>query len=284
MPVPGAPPMPPAYGQPAPGSVPLAPGYPPPGYGYPPGFAPPWLPQPRPAPPRKSNTGLIVGIIALVVILVVVCTGGLILLVRAGAHNNPPAGAPNLAGATATAAATATGSGQVLLNDPLTSNTNGWPDDSGRCFFKADGYHIAQGTICYAPVGEVNDISITVQAKQVSGSVTGSYGIVFRRVSTGNYYAFEIDGQGEWTFYKVVNDQATPIQAYTVNAAITRGVNASNTLRVVAKGSHYDFYVNATLVGSQDDTTYGVTGKCGMDADSQVEVAYTNLTISTVQS
>lgn len=86
-------PVQPSYAQPAPPSYPIAPGYPQPGYPQTP-YAPP--------PQRKSHTGLIIGIIALVVVVLAACTGGTILAVRSLGHVAPIGALPTVTTASRT--------------------------------------------------------------------------------------------------------------------------------------------------------------------------------------
>lgn len=226
-----------------------------------------------PQPAKKSRAGLIIGIIVLLVVLI----GGGVAALSAFSGKNSGGNSP-----TGTVGPSATATPQTLFHDALTSNTNGWADAAGECFFSADGYHVTNGYICYAPAGEYGDASFTVQTKQLSGPVSHTHGIVFRRQSRGNYYGFEVDAEGEWVFYKAVNDTYTTLHDFSTNPAIQSGLNTVNTLKVVAKGSHFDFYVNDTLVGSADDSTFTSTGKWGLSADESIDVLYSNLTISAV--
>jgi hypothetical protein len=124
-----------------------------------------------------------------------------------------------------------------------------------------------------------SDGNITVQAKQVAGSLREGYGIVFRRTSTGTWYEFDIDGNRHWAFYKNVNGTGTAIVDFAPSPAIKGGLNTVNTLMVQAKGSHFVFFVNGTKVGEADDTTFS-SGLSGLSASGPIEVAYTNCEIT----
>jgi hypothetical protein len=173
----------------------------------------------------------------------------------------------------------ATSSSPSSYSEALTSNPGGWPNDA-NAYFQPDGYHIVKSVIAYAPDLPAVNVDVSVRVVQISGDDTALHGIVFRRWSTGNYYAFEIDSQGEWEFGKVVNGQWTPIVDATVNSAIQPGLNVSNTLEVQATGTHYVFLVNGTQVGEADDATTSGTGKVGLDGDDGAEVVYSHFAMN----
>jgi hypothetical protein len=162
--------------------------------------------------------------------------------------------------------------------DPLTSNAYSWADDA-NAFFRSDGYHIVKSVIVYAPVDPQANVDVTVNVTQLSGDDTSSYGIVFRRTSKGNFYAFEIDSRGEWDFIKDVNNQVTTIVDVTASSSIHTGLHVTNTLEVQANGSHYVFLVNGAQVGQADDTTFTSQGKVGLDGNDGTEVVYSHLSM-----
>lgn len=223
---------------------------------------------PAPAKPTRSRgrRNLLAALVG--VLIIAACAGGVYLAFFA--HGSPPNnGSQNPIPGT-----------NVLFSDPLTSNANGWSDTSGHCFFQDNAYYIENGFICYAPAGNFGDANITVQAKQVAGSIRYGYGIVFRRTSTGNWYEFDIDSNRHWAFFKSVNGTESTIVDFTSNSAIKGGLNIVNTLLVQAKGSHFVFSVNGAEVGEADDTAFS-SGQSGLSAGGpDVEVAYTNFEIT----
>jgi hypothetical protein len=172
-----------------------------------------------------------------------------------------------------------TNASNVIYSNALTSASDDW-STGGQCNFASDGYHIKNGYICYAPAGDLGDATDSVDVKLVSGSTTAAdFGITLRRTSQGNYYQFGIDGNSEWEFDKTVGGTFTSLVKPTSNAAIKGGLNTANTLRVVTKGSHFDFFVNGTKVGQADDTTFA-SGKSGLFVSEQAESVFTNLKIT----
>jgi hypothetical protein len=230
--------------------------------------------EPAPTPPARKSGGarrvfLVTGIVVgLLVVIIAVCVGSALLINFTQASlkaNSAQAPVPGT---------------NVLFSDPLTSNTNGWSDNTSHCFFQDNAYHIKSSFYCLAPAGNIGDAIITVKAEQVAGSLLYLYGIVFRRVSTGNWYEFDIDSNGKWAFFKIVNDTAYRLVDYTPNAAIKGGLNTINTLLVQAKGAHFVFSVNGTQVGKTDDSTFA-SGRAGLSAGgADTEAAYTDFEIT----
>jgi hypothetical protein len=165
------------------------------------------------------------------------------------------------------------------FNDPLTSNANGWPGGSGLAF-KSDGYHITQNLLAYAPIDPATSADITVHVVQTSGDVTSPYGIVFRRTSKGNYYAFGIDSNGKWAFFKAVEGALTDVVPATANSAITTGLNSTNTLEVKDTGSHFVFFVNSTQVGMADDSSLTGKGANGVFGADNIEVVFSQFSLT----
>ena len=253
------------YGQYAPPSYPMA--YAPPSAW---GAPPPYAPVPA---PRRSRTGLIVGVVVAVVIVLVAGVGAAgVYLVNQGANNTASSGSATAIAATPTPAVT------IIFQDALTSDNGGWTTQAPYCQYANGGYQISDA-ICYAPAGIIGDASISVQARQIQGTADHSFGLDFRRVSKGNYYAFEIDSNSDWVFGKEVNSSFTPILDWSTSNAIKGGLNVTNTLLVRAHGSHFDFFVNGVKVGQADDSTFA-SGRAGVGAGQNIQVVYDNFKIT----
>jgi hypothetical protein len=181
---------------------------------------------------------------------------------------------------TPTAPPTATPVEKALFQDALTDpKTRNWPSD-GQCQPQADGYHIASNTICLGKYAMPSDANIRVDVRQISGLTDASYGITFRRASAGSFYSFEIDSAGKWYCFKAVDGQLRPVVGGS-NAAIHKGLNATNSLLVRLSGSHFTFYVNGQLMGSAEDTAPAyASGQVGLDGNEHIEVIYTNFSVT----
>ena len=183
--------------------------------------------------------------------------------------------------------ATPTPAQRVLYQSPMTSAASGskwpgdrsWPND-GQCSQRNDGYHVTNNAVCvlsrYTPPADVN---ISVEVKQVSGLTDPSYGVAFHRASAGNFYTFEINGSGRWYFFKELGGTISQAGGGTTTSAIHKGLNATNLLTVRISGSTYRFFVNGQLVGTGTDKSFA-NGQTGLDGNEQMEVVYTNFTVS----
>lgn len=256
------------YGQDAPPNYPPAPSYyqsayPPPGY---------FQPTLAPTPPHKNRTGLIVGIVALVVVVLAACTSGTIFAIHslrqmsAATHSGTPSASPTI-------------SGTRVYSNTFSSNADGWLEDPGHCFLASDGYHAANGYYCTVPVVEQDNVDISVKVKQVSGPTRFGYGLFFRQQDDKNYYAFMIASNGYWVALRCINADCTTPVYFTVNDAIRTGLGIINTIEVRATGSHFVFLVNGVTVGNFDDTAL-TFGRVGVIAGgTTIDCAFTDLVI-----
>ena len=254
----------------------------------------PALSRTPPRAPRK-RTRLLIGL-ALAVIIIAEGAGGAYLIRKnagpsgsvaqiATATSQPTATPPPTAIPTATRppASTATPAPRLvtLFFDPLTSNKNGWPTDASDCFFRSDGYHVANGAECLAPFKAPSNLNITVTTKFVQGSSIISYRIGFRVLSPNRqqYYLFITDSGG-WLVFGPSGYVTSP----HTSSVIHRGIGAVNTLEVACSGSHFTFYINGVNMGSATSGAVA-SGGVGLGIEPNqnaigTEVAFTNFTIT----
>lgn len=154
----------------------------------------------------------------------------------------------------------------ILLSDPLRSNTNGWLEDNTHCQFQPDGYHVFNGYFCNAPNLSLNDGSVRVDVKQVSGTTRYGYGIVFREQNTGRYYIFLVFGNGYWRVSKEDRGSSTDIVSVTPTQGFNTALGSTNRLEVRMDGPHLHFLINENEVGQVDDDAI-ITGFVGLPGD-----------------
>jgi hypothetical protein len=236
------------------------------------GAPPPYVPLP---PPRRSRTGLIVGVVVAAVLVVVAGVGAAgVYLANQGMSLGNTSGT----GSATTIATTPTPAATVIYQDALTSDNGGWSYNPGYCQFANGGYQVSD-RICFAPSGVVGDASVSVQARQLHGTGDYPFGLVFRRASQGNYYSFDIDSNSDWVFGKSVNGTFSPISDWQASNAINGGLNVTNTLLVRAHGSHFDFFVNSQQVGQADDSTF-TSGRVGVEAGNTIQAVFNNFKVT----
>ena len=179
-------------------------------------------------------------------------------------------------------AGTATPSqGQELLNDPLTSNANGWSEDAQHCFFDSSGYHVEStdqvNYECFAPIGSIADGKITVTTEQVAGSTLQSYGISFRFNQPHTHYLFGIDSNSKWALFKVLDGDYTTLKDFAYSASIHGGLHSLNTIAVEFRGQAFTFWVNGTRLGSFTDSGSDLgSGRVGLETTGATNVVFTN--------
>lgn len=288
-----------------------APLYVPPPPAYTPYASAPAVP---PTPPRSRNRlPLLIGGVILVLLLII---GGLaVALLRTGSSPLSPnpaqttATAQTQATATFTSSLTATaqassnatatviaanpdpyssGSGQLVLYDPLSDNGRGYAWDTGTtndgtCDFSGGAYHVSPAKtnffyLCSSKVSNYSDFAFEVQMNIIKGDCGG---IIFRGDSVnGKFYFFDVCQDGSYNLYMYPDFSGTTskVLAGGSSAAIKTGLNQPQAIAVVAQGSTLTLYINKQEVKSVTDTTFS-QGQIGFVADSSndpTEVVFSN--------
>ncbi len=251
-------------------------------------------------------------LLALALTLLLVLSGSVVFLLL-HAHSTPSQSArgPQTASTfspTVQASPTAT----VILEDALNQNVHNWPFATGgsRLFvFKNGAYHItdnddtnmAVAILPDAPAPLLSDtLSYTLTMQEIKGddtSINNQFGIIIRynqqtkggKVVT-QFYAFEVRNTsgGEYQFWKFNssasnNNNWTKIwsKGFGKEYHQGHGAKAVNTLKVVADGKNFTFYMNGKKVGTAKDGSIA-TGSLGLLVNLKgTEVAFSNLLVTT---
>jgi hypothetical protein len=159
------------------------------------------------------------------------------------------------------------------LTDSFDNNSNEWFVDDYHDQFVAGSRSITDGTYrwevqAYQPsrfssvpeVDPVSDFYLIVDAKRVSGTRRGMYGLLFRRLDRNNCYLFQINDDQFFTFELLDQDRYTTLIDWTKTSAIHPG--EVNQLAVRGEGSHFEFFINGEFVGEADDSEFssGIVG------------------------
>ena len=273
--------------------------------------------------PRSNRIGLIIGIIVLVLVILVGGILAISHLgTQGGSANATPTVAPAQATGTAQANAAATaiiattataqaqasataqviaanpnpytpGLGKLALIDPLSDNSKGYKWDTGAqadgtCAFSGGSYHSSTPKtnfyyVCSAGVPDFSNFAFEVQAKILKGDCSG---MVFRAdTNTGKLYFFEVCQDGSYSLSRYLDFTGKNVKdlAGGSSAAITTGLNQTNTIAIVAQGSTLTIYVNKQKISSVNDSTF-THGQIGMFADASnhpTEVAFSNAKVWT---
>ncbi len=211
--------------------------------------------------------------LALVVLLIVMLSSGLL---RASG-NAVKRGTPT---AKATVAPSPTPSDKITFRDALSTPSARWPS-SGRSFFSNGGFEINGAWLVFSPTGSLSNGTVSVKVRQISGINDQFYGIVVRSVSNQSYYVFGVSASQQWTFVRVSNGGHTAIVAPTTDTHIARGLNASNTITVRMRGSHFIFYANGVMIGQADDGAYASGGVGLVNVVGHLAVVFNDFSIGT---
>lgn len=171
----------------------------------------------------------------------------------------------------------------LVLNDALTAqDANQWDiftyaGNVGGCGFSSGAYHanVTQAgifAICTAHATNFANFTYQVQMTILSGTTNDGGGLVFRS-SNGSAYRFRVGVNGS---YDLV-DQVKALASGS-SAAINTGVNQTNVLKVVARGSSISLYVNNQLITAVQDSlsSSGAIGMMAVDFTNPTDVAFNN--------
>lgn len=125
------------------------------------------------------------------------------------------------------------------------------------------------------------DIEVAVKFEDEQGEF---HGVIFRRADEDHFYGFQITPQGEYTIYREEETSISNLVGPNYSNNILPGRGQLNTLRVVAIGSGFKFYINDSLVASLTDTVLssGEIGlyTCTCNGSDNSSVSFYDLTLS----
>ncbi len=260
-------------------------GYGPPPFGQPSQpspFGPPPAPSPfGPPPQQKKSSGLLIGVIALIVVVVAgLGTGGYFLL-RGNNNNNPQANV------------TPTPTVAPLYQASLTSDPGSWDcGTSGTCAFSSDGYHlkatkegfIEDSILLKQPFddvvievkgiiaqGDPQDAGVGIEFHVPPDNKAAGYG--FFVYIDGTYDVLKWDSEGN----------ASNLIRTTPSSAIHAGPQQPNDLKIVIENGHFTFYDNGQKLIDTGDSAYS-SGYIGLAAATvDTEAIFSNLIITKPQ-
>lgn len=162
-------------------------------------------------------------------------------------------------------------------------------DESGSAVIVPEQLMIelnAPNLVQYAALAEPEfaDFALEVEARQVSGSESSTYGVLFRMVSPREFYRFEITGDGMYLLerHDANGSRVLFVDDWRDTVAINRGLNTVNVLKVVADGSQIAVFVNDVLLEEVVDEGYG-EGNIALDVGTfdgaGTQVSFDNLFI-----
>jgi len=129
------------------------------------------------------------------------------------------------------------------------------------------------------------DACVTVEPTAMGPQEAHAYGgFIFWATDINNYYEFTVSGLGTYAIFRHVADRWITVMNWTPNAAIKKGVNQSNQLRVVTKGTQATLYINGTQLttfSGQPPAGGGEIGVAGASGTKTLPVwQFTNLKVT----
>ncbi len=184
--------------------------------------------------------------------------------------------------------------GTLALDDSLSDRTHGdkwYFEDTGpgTCVFTGGAYHAKEiqpntGKACVGPDTNFSDFAYQVQMTIVKGD---GGGLFFRDDGKGNGYYFFIGQNGTYEFGIYNNCPGNNCADHKLKAAedtaINTGLNQSNLVAVVAKGSTIELYMNNHHIDSVSNSSYsgGRIGVFASDQNNPTEVVFSNAKVWT---
>lgn len=210
----------------------------------------------QPPPPRSTPILLFVAIGLFIFVLVGSVALALVLLFGVNWRTIIPFGpAPSVA-APPDAPIRTQGtkpSGTVKIEENFDQPTDRWDQSQARMLDGTyelgvstpnnDNYGLFLGDGAL-PSFDVADVDIAVDAQQVSGDPTAEYGIRFRQSGPEDYLMFSISSTGYYRLVRVQNAVFRSEVPWTFDRSLRTGLNATNRLRVDARGTAIICYIN----------------------------------------
>jgi hypothetical protein len=101
----------------------------------------------------------------------------------------------------------------------------------------------------------IQNFDLRVQAKPIKGPSNNGYGVIFRLQDKDNaapgdddYFLFLVSSDGYYQIMRQLNGKQKVISDWIPSPAVQQGLNVTNTLRVIANGNQFQFYVNGQQV------------------------------------
>lgn len=176
----------------------------------------------------------------------------------------------------------------LLFEDDFSDPGSGWLEASdaqadqgyrgGKLFFAVQA---ADLLVWDNPGGNFQDFALEVEAWPVSGGPENSYGVLIRYVDDGNFYRFDLSGDGYYALSKLENEEWIMLADWQASAHV-KPQGEVNLIKIVCRGPKMTFYVNGQeLIGVEDDSFE--RGDVGLFAstftDPNIEVEFDNLEI-----
>ena len=142
-------------------------------------------------------------------------------------------------------------------------------------------------TVQYTTLREptFSDFNLEVEATQLAGNPESSFGVLFRLQGPGQFYRFDITGNGRYTVERHNPDGTWTrfVEDWPLSPAIQQGFNVTNRLQVSAIGPDIVVYANGEVLFQFSDTAYSdgnIALAGGTFGQAGLSVAFDNLVVN----
>jgi hypothetical protein len=143
--------------------------------------------------------------------------------------------------------------------------------------------------VCVVDTVAAADLDLSVRFKPVSGAGDQAAGLVWRYRDPDNYYIVRANAlENNVVLYKVEKGKRTDLDprgagtfAYGKKARVPSGT--WSTLRVVAKGTAFETYLNGEKLFDVDDATFGGSGQVGVWTKADSVTYFDDLELTVVK-
>ena len=191
-----------------------------------------------------------------------------------------------------------TTTGGLPFEDDFSDPNSGWfvgivQGGGGEWTYEMGGYHAQVNKADWgivsvnAVIGELKDFALEVNAKSLSSTKKGEYGIIFRVqdiVKLENLYLFKIDSNyGLYCIEKLSDGNWSFLKEWTNSSHIHKGTS-TNLLKLVCKGAEITVYVNGDELATVTDDCFsqgniGLAAAARAGSFSKADVLFDNLKI-----
>ena len=191
------------------------------------------------------------------------------------------------AGGQNTPTAVSTGS-RLLFEDDFSDETSGWLEaadaEASQGYRNAQLFFEVRAPDLFVwdnPGGNFQDFVLEVKARQVSGATENSCGVLLRYIDDGNFYRFDLTGDGYYAVSKSEHKEWGTLVDWQESTHV-KPLGEVNLIKVVCQGPRMTFYVNGQELISVEDSSFE-RGDVGLFAsaftDPNVEAEFDDLEI-----
>ena len=159
------------------------------------------------------------------------------------------------------------------------SDLGSWRIDDGRIILTGTGDE--RMMVIQPNTNFTSDLDISVDTEWLGGEDRADYGILFR-VSSKGQYSFGIAAAGGYVIREWDESFGPPedLIDWTTSSVINK--EGKNTLRIITRGSLFEFYINGVMVNSITDDTL-TEGRIRLYVGNLQEVAFDNLVVKVIE-